>query len=77
MCTICEKSVAGAWDGLIDLGLHAPEYPNSYLMQCPHCSAYWMGHGFTPHLMLELTRAEAADVFRELEKALSPHLAKV
>jgi hypothetical protein len=69
MCTICEKSVADASEGLIDLCVNAPQYPNSYLMRCAHCGSYWMGHGFTPQFMLELNAAEAAEVFPELKKA--------
>jgi hypothetical protein len=68
MCTSCEKSEGGAWEGLIDLDVHAPQYPNSYILQCPHCGAYWMGHGFTPQFMLELTAVQAAEVFPDLGK---------
>jgi hypothetical protein len=63
MCSNCEKSGGGDCNGLNDLGLDAPLYPNSYLMECPVCGAFWMGHGFTPQLMMELTPEEAAEVF--------------
>jgi hypothetical protein len=69
MCEICEKSVRANREGLIDLGIPAPKYPNSYLMQCPHCGAYWMGHGFTPQFMLELNAAEAKETFPGLQGA--------
>lgn len=68
MCTFCVKAADGAWDGLIELGVRAPQYPNSYLVQCPFCSQYWMGHGYEPQLMLDLSAADAAEAFPELEK---------
>jgi hypothetical protein len=63
MCSSCEKSASGDFDGLDDLGLDAPLYPNSYLMKCHVCGAFWMGHGFTPQFMMELTPEKAAEVF--------------
>jgi hypothetical protein len=66
MCAICEKIVNGEREFLIDLELHAPKYPNSYLTRCPNCHAYWMGHGFGPQIMIELSADEAAEIFPEL-----------
>jgi len=63
MCPTCEKSGDGDCKGLNDLGVDAPLYPSSYLMECPLCGALWMGHGHTPHYMMELSQAEAAEVF--------------
>jgi hypothetical protein len=63
MCPYCEKSGNGGWKGLNDLGVAAPLYPNSYLMECPQCGALWMGHVHTHHYVIELTQSEAAEVF--------------
>jgi hypothetical protein len=68
MCSACERSGSGANEALIDLGIPAPNYPNSYLMLCRHCNALWMGNGYTPQYMQELTPAEASEIFPGWEK---------
>jgi len=73
MCTICEKSAWGEWQGLVGMDVDAPKYPGGYLLRCPSCGAYWMGNGFAPQIMLEFSAAEAAEVFPELGKAGPPH----
>lgn len=71
MCPTCEL----AWrsprvgEGFIELSASAPAYPNSYLMQCPRCRAFWMGHGCTPQYMMELTPAEAREIFPDLQQS--------
>ena len=61
MCAICLKSRSGDFEGLDELA--ANESKHTYLCGCPHCGTLWMGHGFSPQLMMELTRAEAATEF--------------
>ena len=63
MCDACKKAGDGKCRGLCDLDATAPLYPHSYLLECPRCKGLWMGHGFTPHYMAELTPAEADEVF--------------
>lgn len=71
MCPTCElaKLSPRVGAGFIDLDASAPDYPNSYLMQCPHCRTFWMGHGYTPQFMLELTPSEAHELFSDLEQS--------
>ena len=61
MCSICGKAASGDWHGLDELVANEPRH--TYLCGCPRCGALWMGHGFTPQLMLELAPAEAAEEF--------------
>jgi hypothetical protein len=72
MCPTCEKSGNGGWSGLNDLGVGAPSYSDSYLMECPMCGALWMGHGHTSHYMMELTQAEASDIFPDWRNHVRP-----
>ena len=51
------------FDGFIELGLAAPDYPFSFLMQCTRCRTYWVRHGMAPQqFMSELTPAQALEV---------------
>lgn len=61
MCSICEKSAGGDFDGLDELAANVPR--STYLCRCPHCGALWMGHAYTPQLMIELTGAVASAEF--------------
>jgi hypothetical protein len=61
MCSDCEKAGSGDFNGLDELAENAPRA--TYLCGCPRCGALWMGHGYTPQLMIELTSVEAAEEF--------------
>ncbi len=61
MCELCKKAGGGDCKGFDDLGVPGP--PNSYLCSCPSCGALWMGNGYMPQIMYELTPAEADELF--------------
>jgi hypothetical protein len=61
MCSICAKAENGDFDGLDELAVNAPR--NTYLCGCPHCGTLWMGHAYTPQLMIELSVEVAAVEF--------------
>ena len=63
MCSLCEKASGGNFYGLDELAANRPR--SIYLCSCPHCGTLWMGHGYTPQLMLELTEQQAAAEFPE------------
>jgi hypothetical protein len=61
MCATCAKAESGDWEGLHELAANSLRH--TYLCGCPLCGALWMGHAYTPQLMLELTPEEAAAEF--------------
>jgi hypothetical protein len=63
VCPSCAKSAGGDFDGLEELAANEPRH--TYLCRCPRCGALWMGHGYTPQLMIELLAEEAAVEFPE------------
>lgn len=61
MCSACSKAGDGDWEGLDELAANSSR--STYLCGCPCCGSLWMGHGYTPQLMLELTVEEAQEAF--------------
>jgi len=66
MCSLCEKAGDGDYDGLGTLAANGSRC--TYLCGCLHCGALWMGHAFTPQLMVELTEQAAAAEFPGWER---------
>ena len=70
VCSTCATSEGGFTEALTSLGVSAPKYPKSYLAMCRNCSALWMGHGYEPQFMLELSQADASEIFPNWECTL-------
>ncbi len=70
MCPHCESASNGDFDGLRELVANVQK--NTYLCSCRHCGALWMGHAYTPQLMLELAPTEAAQEFPEWRYPTEP-----
>jgi hypothetical protein len=66
VCSLCEKACGGDFYDLDELAANGPRC--AYLCNCPHCGALWMGHAYTPQLMVELTEQEAAAEFPEWKR---------
>lgn len=63
MCINCAKSSGGDFEGLDELAVNEPRH--TYLCRCSDCGALWMGHAYTPQVMIELTPEEAKVEFPE------------